>query len=274
MLTETQKDNLAGLLYLLQPEDITSLTNTVTNNLITPVDYEEAVSTILQYTESVTSLLNRKKITKELVFRYLHQNQVDGVSPQMDKRAMIELLMSHWGEKDPRTQIALPSVPVSPPQDESQVMAETFAQWFYTLMNLGMTDSGQKFGPEHFWPDCRLHVHLENSSLQVDQSRDNGEESAALLAELRSHFNLTFNPNISPEGVQTMSEPHGAVVVTVCGTLHQGDKVMGLFKQKFLLLRDPTMQNNWRIKRSEMVLTASMGGRAVAGGQTLAAISQ
>lgn len=58
----------------------------------------EAVTTILQYTENVMSLMSRKKITKELVFRYLHQNQVDGVSPAQDKRAMIELLLSHWGE--------------------------------------------------------------------------------------------------------------------------------------------------------------------------------
>jgi hypothetical protein len=40
MLTEKQKDNLGGLLYLMSPDDLKSLANTVTNYLITPVDYE------------------------------------------------------------------------------------------------------------------------------------------------------------------------------------------------------------------------------------------
>ena len=60
--------------------------------------FAEAVLAILQYTENVDSLLSRRKISKELVFRYLHANQVDGVSPSLDKKSMIELLLSHWGE--------------------------------------------------------------------------------------------------------------------------------------------------------------------------------
>lgn len=77
------------------------------------------------------------------------------------------------------------------------------------------------------------------------------------MTQLRAHFGLRFNPNLSPEGVRGASEPHGTVVVLAHGTLHQEERCAGLFEQKFLLLRDPAMLNNWRIKRSELYVRAS-----------------
>lgn len=94
------------------------------------------------------------------------------------------------------------------------------------------------------------------------------------MAQLRSHFNLLFNPNLSPEGTSGKSEPHGAVVVMCCGTVHRGHMCAGVFEQKFLLLRDPTMCNNWRIKQSKMCLCASQPSSALPEATSRAMISQ
>lgn len=61
--------------------------------------------------------------------------------------------------------ILTPSPQLQSPLDEVQAMSLDFARWFYALVN----EDGGSFGPEHFWPDCRLLVSLQNSSLQVQE---------------------------------------------------------------------------------------------------------
>jgi hypothetical protein len=61
MLSETQKDNLSGLLYLLQPQDISSLASTVTNYLITPVDYE-----------GIKNMMHMYKVMLHMYITYIH----------------------------------------------------------------------------------------------------------------------------------------------------------------------------------------------------------
>jgi len=69
----------------------------------------EAVSIILQYSPSVSSVLSRKKITKEVVFRYLHKKKVAGVDPNMTKTRMVQRMVMFWEkaakkEKAPKRQ--------------------------------------------------------------------------------------------------------------------------------------------------------------------------
>lgn len=72
----------------------------------------------------------------------------------------------------PMNSVPPPLPPSSPPQNGIKEMAENFANWFYTLVNQGMSEGGQRFGPEHFWPDCRLVISLQNPSLQIKEVRN------------------------------------------------------------------------------------------------------
>lgn len=92
------------------------------------------------------------------------------------------------------------------------------------------------------------------------QERFSGLESAALLAQMRSHFDLYLNPNITRDGVLAQSESHGVIKITVCGTAHKRDLCVGFFEQSFMVIKDPSMQNNWRIKKTEMQMKTTIDG--------------
>lgn len=56
---------------------------------------------------------------------------------------------------------------------------------------------------------------------------------------------MTFNPNLTRDGVSGVIDPHGLAIVTACGTLHNTAmaRCCGTFHQQFGLIRDPGMAN-------------------------------
>jgi hypothetical protein len=62
----------------------------------------EAVTVILQYSPSVSSVLSRKKITKELIFKYLHKKKIAGINPMMTKTAMVLTMTQYWAKNAQR----------------------------------------------------------------------------------------------------------------------------------------------------------------------------
>jgi Domain of unknown function (DUF4518) len=64
--------------------------------------FTEAVSVILQYSPSVSSLLSRKKITKELIFKYLHKKKVPCIDPTTTKAAMLQTMTRYWAKVNKR----------------------------------------------------------------------------------------------------------------------------------------------------------------------------
>ena len=72
------------------------------------------------------------------------------------------------------------------------------------------------------------------------------------LEALVREEDILFNPNLDFGGVKSWGEAHGLVAVLVCGTLHRGELAVGMFEQKFGLIRDPLMDNNWRIKFTDL----------------------
>ena len=77
------------------------------------------------------------------------------------------------------------------------------------------------------------------------------------LSALVRDEQLIFNPNLESTGFKGSSDPHGRRVIDVCGTLHHEDLVIGLFEQKFALVRDPLSENKWKIKMMRLVLMLS-----------------
>ncbi|CAI9730857.1 Hypothetical predicted protein [Octopus vulgaris] len=119
---------------------------------------------------------------------------------------------------------------------------ETFASWFYKMFN-SRTESGLK---DQFWPQCSLHLLLI-SEVRNEERTEGADLVACRLKRLVSEENLYFNANITGGGVTSEVESVGIVCVLVHGTVHKGDHVLGVFEQKFALLRDPSSENNWKI---------------------------
>ena len=76
MLTEAEKHGINELLSRMSAQDLQSLAQTVTSKQLVPETSSEAISMIILHTERAAELLDRKKITKELMFEYLHFKSV------------------------------------------------------------------------------------------------------------------------------------------------------------------------------------------------------
>ena len=98
MLTEKEKHGISELLGRMTSRDLTSLAQTVTSRLIVPESAAEAISAILLNTEKPGDLLRRRKIKKEVLFKYLHAKKVT-VDPSADKSVFITHVLQLWGSQ-------------------------------------------------------------------------------------------------------------------------------------------------------------------------------
>lgn len=57
----------------------------------------EALEAILLHSDGVESILNRKKVSRELLFSYLHWKKVTTDS-NLDKKSLVNLVMDYWSE--------------------------------------------------------------------------------------------------------------------------------------------------------------------------------
>ena len=96
MRTEKEKHGISELLSRMAPRDLNSLAQTVTSRLIVPETSSEAVSAILLHTDKPADLLRRRKIKKELLFKYLHAKRVTA-DPQAEKAVFISHVLQLWG---------------------------------------------------------------------------------------------------------------------------------------------------------------------------------
>lgn len=140
---------------------------------------------------------------------------------------------------------------------ELQLLGETFASWFYKVLNSNNPHMGinpEEFGPCHFWDGATLKVmtitDMQSSSDEFSGSRLVSEK---ILSFTKSEC-LLFNPNISREGILVNSEKHGLVIVVVCGTIHRQNQHLGVFDQMFGLVKDPRFNDNWKIKITKLKL--------------------
>jgi len=138
---------------------------------------------------------------------------------------------------------------------DDQEFAAQFTKWFYMKLN-GVTSAPDGFGIEHFFADATLSL-LVIAACQDSQVEhfDGADVVVRRLVALVADEQLVLNANQSEDGFRGMSDPHGRRVVFVCGTVHRGNAVLGLFEQQFGLVRDPTAQNNWKICSTRLALS-------------------
>jgi len=135
-----------------------------------------------------------------------------------------------------------------------QEFATQFTVWFYAKLN-GVTDAPDSFGIEHFFDEATLAL-LSMNGVQVSTEHFDGAHLVVRrLTALVTDEQLILNANQGEDGVRGMSDPHGRRIVFVCGTVHRGNAVLGLFEQQFGLVRDPTTENNWKISFTRLALS-------------------
>jgi len=90
---------MAELLSRMDPSDLFSLAQTVTSRLVVDNTPAEAVESIILHTDKATDLLKRKKIKKELLFKYLHWKRVP-IESIADKAVHVTRVLETWHSQD------------------------------------------------------------------------------------------------------------------------------------------------------------------------------
>lgn len=123
-------------------------------------------------------------------------------------------------------------------------------------------NTSQEWGPQHFWEDAKGSV-LVVSNGQVFDECQGAMAVSTKLQELVCKEKILFNANLS--GARGHIDAYGLVKISVGGTVHRFSNCLGIFEQSFGLIRDPQMQNNWKIKFTELKLKAQQQQNEVEG---------
>ncbi|XP_068428793.1 uncharacterized protein C3orf38 homolog [Clinocottus analis] len=247
-LSETERAGFAKILKLMSEDHVLSLCDTVTNKMIVVETYTEAIETIIAFTNNAEELLKRKKVVRDLIFKYLAKEGVV-MPPNSEKHQLVKRTLELWSsgktdETRPTTEVKA-EVAFDP-----LVLGQQFCQWFFQLLNSHNPSLGQPcqdWGPQHFWPDVKLHLLSRAGSEQMDDFLGAEMVSLRLLA-LTKEEHLLLSPNLQPQGIRALASPHGLVLVAVAGTIHRDKACLGIFEQIFGLIRSPLENNSWKIK--------------------------
>lgn len=212
---------------------------------------------MLIHSSGVLSILNRKAITREVLFKYLTGHGVS-VYENFTKLLLIERMIEYWQTRSSSGTVREPDqVPVMNPDSISEhfpinIMSRQFCSWFFENFN---TDTLKQ---NDLWVDCCLSVRIVAAGKEVNDTETNGNEACLeMLSHLKKQLGILFNPNPCHEGVQGRIDPHGLVVLMCCGTVHSQTQCVGLFESAFGLMRDPYNENNWRIRHLKLQIKST-----------------
>ncbi|KAM8769918.1 uncharacterized protein C3orf38 homolog [Rhynchonycteris naso] len=256
-LSKPEIQGCRDLLGLLDNDDIMALCDTITNRLVQPEDRQDAIRAILAYSQSVEELLRRKKVHRDVIFKYLASQEVI-VPPATEKHGLIQHAKDYW-EKQLHLKLRETPEPVKTSEDirffqqeklDFRRLGEEFCRWFFALLNsqnpfLGPPQS--EWGPQHFWHDVRLRFYYKTSEQNMTNFQGAEIVSLRLLSLVKEEY-LFLSPNLDSHGLKCTSSAHGLVMVGVAGTVHRGDTCLGIFEQIFGLIRCPFVENTWKIK--------------------------
>ncbi|XP_042532674.1 uncharacterized protein C3orf38 homolog [Dipodomys spectabilis] len=264
-LSRLEMEGCRSLLGLLDNEEIQALCDTVTNRLVQPADRQDAIHAILVYSQSVEELLKRRKVHREVIFKYLATQGLI-IPPTTEKHNLIQHAKDYWKRQ---SQLKLKEAPELATKTEDvqlfqqqgkedkkaekvdfRRLGEEFCQWFFELLNSQNPFLGppqDEWGPQHFWHDVKLRFHYNTSEQNVIDYHGAELVSLRLLSLVKEEF-LFLNPNLDSHGLKCASSPHGLVMVGVAGTVHRGNSCLGIFEQIFGLIRCPFVENTWKIK--------------------------
>ncbi|XP_004440124.1 PREDICTED: uncharacterized protein C3orf38 homolog [Ceratotherium simum simum] len=260
-LSLPEMEGCRALLGLLDDAEITALCDTVTGRLVRPEHRHDAIHAILVYSQSVEELLRRKKVHREVIFKYLAAQGVI-IPPATEKHNLIQHAKDYWKKQ---LQLKLKETPepvktedIRPSQQQEKGdekvdfprLGEEFCHWFFELLNSQNPFLGppqDEWGPQHFWHDVKLRFYYNTSEENVIDYHGADVVSLRLLSLVKEEY-LFFSPNLDSRGLKCAASPHGLVMVGVAGTVHRGNTCLGIFEQIFGLIRCPFVENTWKIK--------------------------
>lgn len=233
--------------------------------------YIEAIDIICLHSTSVHTILGRKSLKKEHIFRYLHNKNVP-VTNDLAKLQLIDRLLKFWETNFalPPTRIEMavtdeiPPLPMTPPPSQAEatytlgygqsfpinVLARQFAMWFFDNLNK------IEMQAHDLWDHCVCKVQFyEHKTCLVDEEFIGPETVIDFIRSLVTDYNLHLNLNIDHSGTQGRTDPHGLVLVLACGTLHKHNQFVGIFESILSIARDPFTRNHWKVSRINMRLT-------------------
>ncbi|XP_049904083.1 uncharacterized protein C3orf38 homolog [Epinephelus moara] len=255
-LSVTERAGCTKLLKLISKEDLLSLSDTVTNKMIVVENVTEAMETILSFSKNAEELLKRKKVHRDLIFKYLAKEGV-AMPPSTDKHQLVKRTLQLWssGKAVDETRQRPPTQTVSTDEKtgvdfDPMVLGQQFCQWFFQLLNSQNPSLGQPpqdWGPQHFWPDAKLRLLSKAGNEQMEEFLGAELVNLRLLALTREE-RLFLSPNLESHGLRTLASPHGLVLVAVAGTIHRDGACLGIFEKIFGLIHSPLENNSWKIK--------------------------
>lgn len=137
--------------------------------------------------------------------------------------------------------------------DHEQLSGIKFVSWFFDMLNSlnpVFHLKPQNFGPQHFWENAELHLHMVLSTASNSEDICGSMNVCERLASFTQNDRLLFNPNLNSDGVMVKSDPHGLKLIMVCGSLHKDNNCVGVFQQSFGLVCDPRSRDIMKIKIS------------------------
>ncbi|KAL1420881.1 hypothetical protein MTO96_004259 [Rhipicephalus appendiculatus] len=158
MLTEREQQGLSKIIGALELADVIALAQTVTCKQVKLTERSEAERAILSGTQNPADLLRRKKILRELLFRYLWSESVF-VAPALAKSDLINACLQHWQEDNALKSGQFPANGTDKDGKTSEAsfqekLGTEFTNWFFAQLN----SEGEKLGHQHFFPNCQLRV--------------------------------------------------------------------------------------------------------------------
>lgn len=252
----------------LSKQDIFYLTDSVTKKSITVTSEKEAFKAIISFSTSPEELLQRRKITRNLLMQYAFMEKIS-IPGSAEKKEIISKILNYWNkvtQQEENCRISSCTQPKKLADSEQSVLqqntvtsnqpeitqignieafGQAFVSWFYSMWNSHNqkmnTSKPLDFGPQHFWPDATLQV---NTLTEPTVMGSVGTAERLLQFAQQGFY---FHANIN-EGIFTKSESHGLICIIVHGTVHKEQYCLGPFEQAFTLLQDPWDGNNWKIK--------------------------
>uniref|UniRef100_A0A336MES1 CSON014928 protein n=1 Tax=Culicoides sonorensis TaxID=179676 RepID=A0A336MES1_CULSO len=259
--SELEKQGLVEFFYYNETNTKILMSIAKTISKMKDMTPKDALDVVLVHSSGVLSILNRKAITREVLFKYLHAHRVP-VYENFTKLLLIERMIEYWqtrnkdsGDISQNLSQSVSETPVRQINTEHfpiNLMSRQFCTWFFENFNKEILKLND------FWVDCFINIRILAAGQDINDNETNGNQPCLdMLLNLKRQLSILFNPNLCHEGVQGRIDPHGLVVLMCCGTVHSQTQCVGLFESAFGLMRDPYNDNNWRIKHLKLQIKSS-----------------
>ncbi|PNF41673.1 hypothetical protein B7P43_G06327 [Cryptotermes secundus] len=175
------------------------LAKSITENMIVPLNKQEAIDAIFLHSATQSFLLLQEGIPREILFRYLHSKQSTTVT----------------------------DIKVC----EADELTCQFTNWFYSVLNQhDMYHQGTQLGVQHFWQNCKMQFVLNYEMGPKTEEKNRAADVVQLICNNKIQHNLFFNPNLENKGIHGRINKFGVFTIMALGTLHQQDKYIGVMQ--------------------------------------------